>query len=570
MEKLLGIILSFSLFIPSFVYANEALIKQAQAGNAEAQFKVAAMYALGKLGNKTQEDRKKMFEWLEKSAEQGFLLAQETLCKQYLDRCDYSKALKWSEKALEKGSKIGKVVKAYILYFGKNVIPIDKSKAYSLIKECSSEPLAKTLLGYFYLFGWFDLETDFDEAEKLAKEAIGKKCSKAYVLLDTIYRNQYFIASDKKNIINKMKENVNEGIKQNPFDDELLLCKARFLITLSESSEEQKEGKEILIKLSEKDNKSACNILYEYEARENKDYKKALNYLIKASEDYCSEYPYKLFDLYIMGNNNTGIEVEKNPKKAREIALKVIPYNNIDFLNKYIAIRRMAAQNPNYKEFLGEAYIEDFDCDKYIKIAADNGSPAMMYAYARTLSIEDMEDEEIKYFKAAANMHWGDAEGTMAMKYYNEKDYDNAYDMAKRAYENKNPTGEYVLGLCVFSGLGNCQEDEEKGLSLILSSIAHGFDFIAAASPFNKYIVEGKKHFEIYYLGQLFLKDLDPSEKAFLVTNIKITISDSKKYLSEEEIEKADKMVNNIVARRNKSLEILIKNSLCNYGKIYL
>ena len=569
MKKLLGFMLSFSLSFSPLVYANDALLKEAQAGNAEAQFKVAAMYALGKLGNKSPEDREKMFGWLEKSAEQGFLKAQETLCKQYLDRCDYSKALKWSIKASEKGSKLGKATKAYLLYFGENVIPIDKTKAFSLIKECSSEPLAKTLLGYYYLNGWFDFETNFDEAEKLAKEAIKEKCSKAYELLNTIYTNHFFIDSDKENIIKKMKDNINEGIKQNPFDDDLLLCKARILVAFSKSSVEQKEGKEILIKLSEKDNKSACKILYEYELKINKAPEKALKYLIKASEDYCSDYPLKLFDLYVMGNNNTGIVVEKDTKKAREIALKAISYNNQGFLEKYIVIRRMADKNPEYKKLIGEAYIEDFDCNKYIKIAAENGSPAMMFAYAKTLEKDDMEAERLKYYEAAANMHWPDAQGTLAMKYHNDKDFDKSYDLAKKAYENKNITGEYVLGLCMFSGLGNCQKDEEKGLNLILSSISHGFDFIAAATPFNQYIQEGNKHFEIYYLGQLFLKDLDPSENAFLVGNIKICISDSKNYLSEEEIQKADKLVNNLVTMKNKSLEILIRNSLSNYGNIY-
>ena len=565
MKKLLGVVLSFSLFIPSFVYADDALLKQAQAGNAEAQFKVAAMYALGKLGNKTPEDREKMFEWLEKSAEQGFFKAQETLCKQYLDRCDYSKALKWSEKASVKGSKLGKATKAFLLYFGENVIPIDKTKAFSLIKDCSSEPLAKTLLGYFYLNGWFDFEANYDEAEKLAKEAIKGKCSKAYELLNTIYTTRLFIDSDKEKIIKKMKDNINEGIKQNPFDDDLLLCKARALVAFSESSEEQKEGKEILIKLSEKGNKSAYKVLYEYELKINKDYEKALNYLIKASEDYCSSYPYILFELYLMGNNNTGIVVEKSPKKAREIALKAISFNNQEFLEKYIVIRKMADQNSEYKKLNGEAYIEDFDYDKYVKIAADNGSPTMMLVYASTLNIE----ERLKYDKGAANMNWADAQGFLAMRYYNEEDYDQAYYYAKKAYENKNALGEYVFGLCMFSGLGGCQKDEEKGLNLILSSISHGFDFFAVALPFNQFLEEGSKHFEIYFLGQIYLKALD-SKNAFLIENMKICVDNSKSFLSEEEIEKADKLVNNLETRRNKSLQILIRNSLGNYGKLYL
>ena len=75
----------------NIILADEALLKQAESGDAEAQYKVAALYASGKLGNKTEEDRKKMFDWLEKSANQDYLKAQEILCKQYYDREEFEK-----------------------------------------------------------------------------------------------------------------------------------------------------------------------------------------------------------------------------------------------------------------------------------------------------------------------------------------------------------------------------------------------------------------------------------------------------------------------------------------------
>ena len=205
MKKTLLLASFVSLLSITSVFANDELIKMAESGNAEAQFKLAAMYARGKIGNKSPEDREKMLSWLEKAASQDFLKAQEILCKQYLDRGKYPDALKWAKRAAVKNSNVGKSVMAYLLYYGYNVIPINKTKAYSLIKECPKEALSKALLGEFYMEGWFDFEKNLDKAEELAREAIKDGCSKGYELLGEIYMKR-FTAGKEEETLAKLRE----------------------------------------------------------------------------------------------------------------------------------------------------------------------------------------------------------------------------------------------------------------------------------------------------------------------------------------------------------------------------
>ncbi len=563
MKKVILLVAFFSFLYISTSIANEALLKEASAGNAEAQFKVAALYATGKLGNRTPEDRKKMFEWLEKSAEQNYLKAQETLCKQYIERCNFSGAYKWAKKAMEQKSNVGKAVMAYLLFFGENVVPIDKTKAYSLIKECSSEPLAKTLLGMFYTQGWFDFEADFNKAERLAKEAIDKNCSKGYVLLWSIYFKEYFKNRDEK-ILQKLNEAVENGMKKNPFDIEIKLGYASNLIMISNSEEDHKKGINIINEGLNLGIKEASTLLYAHELTNNKDPKKAFEYLEKNAEDYCSDNAMILFELYVMGENASGVKTEKNPKKAREIALKAISYNNPKFLEKYIPMYKMALLNADFKKTLGEAFIEDFDCDKYIKVAADNGSPAMMYLFSKILA---KYEDKLKYEIGSANSGWADAQGMLSVHYFIEKQYDDTFYWAKKANDNGSPLGTNNLGQCVFFGYGECEKDEEKGLNLILNSISMGAPIISIGLPYKKYIADGN-NYQIYFLSQIYLKSLRPDE----ISRIKIVndnITDTKSMLSQEEIEKADNQAKKIINMYVESTKIIARNNLINYGILH-
>ena len=560
MKKGFLFVFILSLGIISTCFANEALLKEASAGNAEAQFKVAALYATGKLGNKTSEDRKKMFEWLEKSAEHNYLKAQETLCKQYLDRCNFEGAYKWAKKAMEQNSNIGKATMAYLLYWGENVVPIDKVKAYSLIKECSSEPLAKTLLGMFYSEGWFDFEADFDKAVKLAKEAAEKNCGKAYLLLWSLYYKEYFKTKDEK-IKKKLYEAVEDGMKKNPFDIEIKLGYASNLLMISESEEDHKKGKDIVNEILDFGKKEASILLYIYELTHKGDSKKAFEFLEKTAEEYCSDSSMMLFELYIMGKNGNGVQTEINLKKAREIALKAISFNNQKFLEKYIPMYNLAKINADFKKTLGEAFIEDFDLDKYIKVAADNGSPAMMYLYSHILPKGELKQ---KYETGAANCGWTEAQGMLSVHCFMEKDYEGAYSWAKKANEKGDYMGANTLGQCMLMGYGNCEIEEEKGLNLILDSIARGAPIITIGLAYKKYIDE-QNTYQIYFLSQIYLKSISPNQTG-MIEAINENIDYTKNMLSQEEIEKADNEANRILRLNLESAKNLLRRNLTNYG----
>lgn len=108
----------FGLALMSTVYVQAAQLshvetevatvaQQAEQGNALAQAKLGAMYLLGQ--EDVQKDEKKAAEWMEKSAQQGFLEAQVITAALY-DRglgvvMDVKKATAWYEKAAAQGHK---------------------------------------------------------------------------------------------------------------------------------------------------------------------------------------------------------------------------------------------------------------------------------------------------------------------------------------------------------------------------------------------------------------------------------------------------------------------------------
>jgi TPR repeat protein len=564
MKKTLLLASFVSLLSITSVFANDELIKMAESGNAEAQFKLAAMYASGKLGNKTPEDREKMFGWLEKAASQDFLKAQEILCKQYLDRGKYPDALKWAKRAVVKNSNVGKSVMAYLLYYGYNVIPINKTKAYSLIKECPKEALSKALLGEFYMEGWFDFEKNLDKAEELAREAIKDGCSKGYELLGEIYMKR-FTAGKEEETLAKLRECIDEGLKKNNFSRELNLSKAMYQIMLSNSEEEHKKGIELLEQSAKNNDKGAYAILSDYELMNNNP-KKALEYMEKAAEDYCSNTPYEFLDLCLMGENSKGLKTDVNPKKAREIAEKTIPFNNENFLEKYIVIYQMAKRNAEFKKLYGEAFLDNFDCDKYIKIAADNGSSSMAYFYAKTLTGTNF-DEKMKYLTASANMGWADAQSELAAEYFGKQDFEKTIYWAKKAADNNHWLGVFLYGQCLFSGLGNTPMDESKGFQLILRSITFGGDCKAVRIAFRRFVNQNN-HFLVYLLGQIYLNGFSPKETNETIDEIKAEVSKAKNSLSKDDIEKADDTLRKYIEQNTKALKVLSKNNLINYGVI--
>ena len=562
MNKILPVIFLL-LLTSSFAFADNELLRKAEAGDAEAQFKIAAMYASGKIGNKSDEDRKKVFEFLEKSASQNYLKSQEILCKQYLDRGNFNKALQWSKAAMGKGSTIGKSVMAYLLYYGENVIPIDKTKAYNLIKECPNEALSKTLLGGFHSEGWFDIEKDLSRAEKYASEAIREKCSKAYILLCSICLKKYSLNHDKKYLY-KIEDALEDGLKNNPFNQELKLFKAIYYLKLVPNDDNKKKGLEILENCIKENNKDAYEILAEYELETNHNQSKALEYLLKASDNYCSEASFKVFNLLIRGEDEKGLKLEKDSAKAKEILLKALSFNNQKFIEKYIPLYRMAEKNPEYRKMLGEAYLENFDSNKYIKIAANNGSPSMMFLHS--VRLIDNEEETMKYVTGSANMGWADAQAFLAMNCHIDGEYDKAYFWAEKADKQGHCFGTKIMGEFTVNGRASLMTPDE-GAKKIREAIFKGCDLNSASALQNYYRFRKGDYYLAYLWGTVYLKGFQQSDD--LKDRFQSTLNELESQLSEDEIENAKKEAEEIVKDNQLALQRNKEVNLSLYGDDY-
>jgi len=90
--------------LPGFAQIDPALLKQAEAGSADAQYNLGVMYAEGR---GVPQDDKKAFDWYSKAADQGDVGAQYNLGQMYrtgrgVPRDD-KKAVAWYIKAANQG-----------------------------------------------------------------------------------------------------------------------------------------------------------------------------------------------------------------------------------------------------------------------------------------------------------------------------------------------------------------------------------------------------------------------------------------------------------------------------------
>jgi|AntAceMinimDraft_15_1070371.scaffolds.fasta_scaffold53054_2 TPR repeat protein len=107
----------------------KAIQSKAEAGNAEAQYITSICFKNAKYNSKIA------FEWLEKSATQGYAPAQAKLAFYYMKgtgvKADFKKAVEWAEKASNQNNMLGRaILGSYYLNVKK-----DKSKGFTFIKQ---------------------------------------------------------------------------------------------------------------------------------------------------------------------------------------------------------------------------------------------------------------------------------------------------------------------------------------------------------------------------------------------------------------------------------------------------
>ena len=281
MKKITPVAAACAIIFSSICYADNIpeIMNKARKGNAEAQFKIAALYASGKIGKKDEESKKQMFDWLEKSASQNYAKAQEILYKKYFEQEKFEKAAKWAQEAIKRKDKSAMSVMAYLNYFGCKTVPINRKKAFELSEQSMEQPLSQVIQGRFYLTGCDKFESDIILAKDCAENAINKKSPYGYILMADIHLiNDEGNSEDNIKIVEK---NLQEAIKKN--------CS------------------EAMIKLG--------NLYLDYFATTDKTVK-ATNLYVKASEFF-------------------------NPASFRQLAIYVLEKNTSDILAKYQSMRAL-------------------------------------------------------------------------------------------------------------------------------------------------------------------------------------------------------------------------------------
>lgn len=153
----------------------ESIKVKAEAGDAEAEWKLGDCYFLGKGVVKDVMEAEK---WYRKSAEQGNAQAQCQLGAIYLDKKDYTESMKWSLKAAEQGSAFAQMCVGAMYSKGLGGVKANWVEAAKWMRRSADQGLgeAQGVLGECYLNGegvpqdyveaykWFNLSAAQDDS----------------------------------------------------------------------------------------------------------------------------------------------------------------------------------------------------------------------------------------------------------------------------------------------------------------------------------------------------------------------------------------------------------------------
>lgn len=131
---------AISLVCPAFAFGQEGLspemrdlMAKAIAGDAVAQFRVAAAYDWG---NGAPRDSKEAMKWYRASAEQGYAEAQNSIGSSLQEQKRYAEAMQWYEKAAAQGHAHATNNLAYLYDMGYGVAQ-DRKRGFELYSKAA-------------------------------------------------------------------------------------------------------------------------------------------------------------------------------------------------------------------------------------------------------------------------------------------------------------------------------------------------------------------------------------------------------------------------------------------------
>jgi TPR repeat protein len=164
--------------------ALKALQQRADAGDADAQCGLGKQYefALG-----VRQDYKQAALWLQKSAEQGDIIAQVELGVVFDKMQDYAQALVWYRKAAEQGNARA-VYNVGLAYQEGEAVPKDMAQANAWYRKAADQGdvLAQTNLAVNYEYG-FGIPQDYRQAADWYRKAAEQGTAEAQYGLGFLY-----------------------------------------------------------------------------------------------------------------------------------------------------------------------------------------------------------------------------------------------------------------------------------------------------------------------------------------------------------------------------------------------
>ena len=424
--KKLFVIITCCLFA-SLAFADNFtdLKKQAEDGDAFAQYKVAKAYATG-FG--APQNAAEALKWAKLSAEGGNGFGQNMLANIYLEQKNFQEALKWAKLSADGGNDYGKYTLA-TMYLGGLGSPEDKGKVVELLSQVADKGNvdAQNLLAQVYFYGLADTPLNWSKAFYLAGKAAAEPQSQG--ILATIYL--YGIGAEK---------DIDKGLnfaKKAAANGDLLGVNALGVCYLNGYGVEKDEKKAFELFTKSQHLFAAENLAYMY-ARglaAEKNLKKALEFYEMAGNAGLPRSQATLADAYLTGKLADSA-IEKDYNKAF-----------------YWAQKASANKDARGDEILAEIYLFGLGAEKnpqkafeFCKKAADKGN---IEAISNLASMYLLGDGTEKNLKKALELHLKAAENgvvnsqkILALLYCGkyggevEKDFAKAQYWAEKAAAN--------------------------------------------------------------------------------------------------------------------------------------
>ena len=439
--------------------ALEYLHPAAEAGNADAQYRLGYMYANGRGVEKSNEEAAK---WYRMAADQGDTTAQNILGNMYESgrgvEKSYEEAARWYQRAADQGYKYAQFNLGNLYYNGYGVEKsYEEAAKWFRLAADQEHTTAQYFLGVMYEYGqgvdqsyeeavkWYQLAADqgdkeaqqtlgnkyyfgrgvdqsYEEAVKWYQQAADQGYAYAQTSLGSMYENGEGVAQSYEEAIKWYQLAADQGHEnaQNKLKD-----------LLDKHPELQKNIENTPVPAATAASTSAPTLspdaLYDLgeDAYKTGDYQKALEYLLPAAEAGNADAQYRLGYMYA-----TGRGVEKSDEEA------------------------------------GRLYQLAF---KWYQQAADQGDAHAQYRlgvmYRTGRGVKKSDEEAFKLYQLAADQGYADAQRNLGNMYEYGNGVDQSYKEALKWYQLAADQGDadaqYYLGYMYHSGRGVERSDEE-------------------------------------------------------------------------------------------------------------